>query len=81
MVTGFARIGPFKCLVVGHHKGALTAEDRLPLRLYLPRGLPQAMQRMEMAAKFNLPIVTLVDTPGAFPGVGPTAATRRKPSR
>lgn len=71
MVTGFARIGPFKCLVVGHHKGRTTAEKiACHFGCAHPEGYRKAMRCMEMAAKFNLPIVTLVDTPGAFPGVG-----------
>lgn len=71
MVTGFARIGSTKCLVVGHHKGRTTQEKiACHFGCAHPEGYRKAMRAMEMAAKFKLPIVTLVDTPGAFPGIG-----------
>lgn len=71
MVTGFARIGSTKCLIVGHQKGRQTAEKiACHFGCAHPEGYRKAMRNMEMAAKFGLPIVTFVDTPGAFPGVG-----------
>ncbi|MFI4882084.1 MAG: acetyl-CoA carboxylase carboxyltransferase subunit alpha [Phycisphaerales bacterium JB064] len=70
IVTGFGRIGDFKCMVVAHHKGRDTQEK---LRCHFgcphPEGYRKAIQKMQMAAKFGVPIVTLVDTPGAFPGL------------
>ncbi|MEQ8843619.1 MAG: acetyl-CoA carboxylase carboxyltransferase subunit alpha [Phycisphaerales bacterium] len=70
IVTGFGRIGEFKCLVVAHHKGRDTQEK---LRCHFgcphPEGYRKALMKMQLAAKFGVPIVTLVDTPGAFPGL------------
>jgi len=70
IVTGFARIGSMKCLVVGHHKGR-TTEERIKCRFGCanPEGYRKAMLKMELAEKFRLPIVTLIDTPGAYPGL------------
>jgi len=70
IVTGFARIGSMKCLVVGHHKGRST-EERIKCRFGCanPEGYRKAMLKMELAEKFRLPIVTLIDTPGAYPGL------------
>ncbi|MEM6552561.1 MAG: acetyl-CoA carboxylase carboxyltransferase subunit alpha [Planctomycetota bacterium] len=71
MLTGFGRIGPHKCLVVGHHKGKDTADKiKANFGCAHPEGYRKALRAMKLAEKFNLPIVTLVDTPGAYPGVG-----------
>ena len=69
-VTGFARIGSMKCLVVGHHKGR-TTEERIKCRFGCanPEGYRKALLKMQIAEKFRLPIVTLIDTPGAYPGL------------
>ncbi len=71
IVTGFGRIGSVKCLVVGHQKGRDTKE-RLSCHFGCahPEGYRKALLKMKMAEKFRLPIVTLVDTPGAYPGIG-----------
>jgi len=70
LVTGFARIGSLKCLVVGHHKGR-TTEERIKCRFGCanPEGYRKALLKMKLAEKFRLPIVTLIDTPGAYPGL------------
>ena len=70
IVTGFARIGSMKCLVVGHHKGR-TTEERIKCRFGCanPEGYRKALLKMQIAEKFRLPIVTLIDTPGAYPGL------------
>jgi acetyl-CoA carboxylase carboxyl transferase subunit alpha len=70
IVTGFARIGSMKCLVVGHHKGRST-EERIKCRFGCanPEGYRKALLKMQIAEKFRLPIVTLIDTPGAYPGL------------
>jgi acetyl-CoA carboxylase carboxyl transferase subunit alpha len=70
IVTGFARIGSLKCLVVGHHKGRST-EERIKCRFGCanPEGYRKALLKMKIAEKFQLPIVTLIDTPGAYPGL------------
>ncbi len=71
LVTGFARLGSIKCLVVGHHKGR-TTEEKLACHFGCahPEGYRKALAKMKLAEKFGLPIVTLVDTPGAYPGMG-----------
>ncbi len=70
IVTGFARIGPWKVLLVGHQKGRTTPE-RISCRFGCanPEGYRKALLKMRIAEKFQIPIVTLVDTPGAYPGV------------
>ncbi len=71
IVTGFARIGSIKCMVVGHHKGRDTTEKLLcRFGCAHPEGYRKALAKMRVAEKFGLPIVTLVDTPGAYPGLG-----------
>lgn len=71
IVTGFARIGTMKVLLVGHHKGRST-EERLQCHFGCahPEGYRKALAKMKLAEKFRLPIVTLIDTPGAYPGIG-----------
>jgi len=70
IITGLGRIGEFKCLVVAHHKGRDTQEKlRCNFGCPHPEGYRKAIMKMRLAAKFQLPIVTLVDTPGAFPGL------------
>lgn len=70
IVTGFTRIGPYKVLLVGHQKGRTTPE-RISCRFGCanPEGYRKALLKMQLAEKFRLPIVTLVDTPGAYPGI------------
>jgi len=71
MVTGFGRIGGRKCLIVGHQKGKDTHEKlACHFGCAHPEGYRKAMAKMKIAEKFGLPIVTLVDTPGAYPGLG-----------
>lgn len=71
IITGFGRIGNHKCLIVGHQKGRDTQEKlRCHFGCAHPEGYRKAMAKMKLAEKFGLPIVTLVDTPGAYPGIG-----------
>jgi acetyl-CoA carboxylase carboxyl transferase subunit alpha len=71
MVTGFARIGPLKCMVIGHQKGRTTQEKiACHFGCAHPEGYRKALMKMQLAEKFKLPIVTFVDTPGAYPGIG-----------
>jgi acetyl-CoA carboxylase carboxyl transferase subunit alpha len=71
IVTGFARIGPHKVMVIGQHKGKQTSEKlACNFGCAHPEGYRKALAKMELAAKFGVPIVTLVDTPGAYPGLG-----------
>lgn len=71
ILTGFARIGKFKVMVVAHRKGRDTNERMLcNFGCAHPEGYRKALKNMRLAEKFRLPIVTLVDTPGAYPGLG-----------
>lgn len=71
IITGFGRIGPHKCLIVGHNKGKDTKEKiACHFGCAHPEGYRKAMAKMKLAEKYNLPIVTLIDTPGAYPGIG-----------
>ncbi|MDP1662576.1 MAG: acetyl-CoA carboxylase carboxyltransferase subunit alpha [Phycisphaerales bacterium] len=74
MITGFTRIGPHKVLLVGHQKGRTTAEKiACHFGCAHPEGYRKAMAKMKLAEKYRVPIVTLVDTPGAYPGLGAEA--------
>ncbi|MDP7008271.1 MAG: acetyl-CoA carboxylase carboxyltransferase subunit alpha [Phycisphaerales bacterium] len=68
--TGFARIGPHKVLLIGHQKGKDT-EERIACHFGCahPEGYRKALHKMKLAEKFKIPIVALVDTPGAYPGL------------
>ncbi len=71
IITGFGRIGPHKCLVVAHHKGKDTNEKiACHFGCAHPEGYRKALAKMQLAEKFSLPIVTFIDTPGAYPGIG-----------
>jgi len=71
IITGFARIGPHKVLLVGHQKGKTTQEKvACHFGCPHPEGYRKAMLKMKLAAKFGLPVVTLIDTQGAYPGIG-----------
>jgi len=71
IVTGFGRINSIKCLIVGHQKGKATQEKvACHFGCAHPEGYRKALAKMQLAAKFGVPIVTLVDTPGAYPGLG-----------
>ena len=71
IVTGFGRVGSHKCLVVAHQKGRDTQEKlKCHFGCAHPEGYRKALAKMKLAEKFGLPVVTLVDTPGAFPGIG-----------
>lgn len=71
IVTGFGRVAGRKVLIVGHQKGRNT-QEKLSCHFGCahPEGYRKALAKMELAAKFGVPIVTLVDTPGAYPGLG-----------
>ncbi len=71
MPGGLARIGKHKCVVVGHQKGRDTKENiHRNFGCANPEGYRKAMRLMRMAEKFSLPFVSLIDTPGAYPGIG-----------
>jgi acetyl-CoA carboxylase carboxyl transferase subunit alpha len=69
--TGFARIGDFRVMVCGHQKGhTLKERSECFYGCAHPEGYRKAMQKMRLAAKFRLPVICLIDTPGAYPGIG-----------
>jgi acetyl-CoA carboxylase carboxyl transferase subunit alpha len=71
ITTGFARIGDRRFLLVGHRKGKETKENiACNWGCAHPEGYRKALAKMKLAEKFGLPIVTLINTPGAYPGVG-----------
>lgn len=71
MPAGFARIGNHRVVVIGHQKGRDTKENLLRnFGSAHPEGYRKAMRLMKLAEKFGIPVVTLIDTPGAFPGIG-----------
>lgn len=71
MLTGFAKLGRHKVLVVGHQKGR-TYKERAACHFGCahPEGYRKSMSKMRLAEKYRLPIICFIDTPGAFPGVG-----------
>jgi len=71
VVAGIGRIDGIRFAVVGHQKGRDTKEKlRRNFGMPHPEGYRKALRVMELATRFGLPILTLVDTPGAYPGVG-----------
>lgn len=71
MPAGFAQWGDQRVVVIGHQKGRNTKENLLRnFGSAHPEGYRKALRAMKLAEKFGLPIVTLIDTPGAFPGIG-----------
>jgi acetyl-CoA carboxylase carboxyl transferase subunit alpha len=71
MLTGFAKLDQHKVLVIGHQKGKTLAERQAcHFGCAHPEGYRKAMGKMRLAAKYGLPVICLIDTPGAYPGVG-----------
>ena len=71
IVGGFASIGSHKVMVMGTQKGRDTKENILRnFGSAYPEGYRKALRLMKLANKFGLPIITLIDTAGAYPGVG-----------
>ena len=71
ITTGFARIGERRFLLIGHRKGKETKENiACNWGCAHPEGYRKALQKMKLAEKFGLPVVTFINTPGAYPGVG-----------
>jgi len=71
IICGFGRIGIRKVMVIGQHKGKDTP-DRIAANFGCahPEGYRKALRCMKLAEKFHLPVVTFIDTPGAYPGIG-----------
>jgi acetyl-CoA carboxylase carboxyl transferase subunit alpha len=71
IVGGWARLAGVSAMVVGHQKGRDTKENlKRNFGMPHPEGYRKALRLMELAAKFNAPVITLIDTPGAYPGLG-----------
>ena len=70
IVGGLARIGDHKVMIIGHQKGRDTKSNVYRnFGMPNPQGYRKALRLMKMAEKFNIPVLTLVDTPGAYPGI------------
>jgi acetyl-CoA carboxylase carboxyl transferase subunit alpha len=71
IVCGFAKVDNNKILIIGHQKGRDTVENlKRNFGSANPEGYRKAIRLMKLAEKFNIPIVTFIDTPGAYPGIG-----------
>ena len=71
IVGGLARLDGRSVMVIGHQKGR-TVKDKVARNFGMPapEGYRKALRLMQMAERFNLPIITFIDTPGAYPGIG-----------
>lgn len=70
IVGGFAEIGGESVMLIGHQKGINTKQRQVRnFGMANPEGYRKALRLMKLAEKFNKPIVTLIDTPGAYPGL------------
>ena len=71
LIAGLAKLDGDKVLVMGHQKGRDTKENLMRnFGCAHPEGYRKALRLMQLAQKFSVPIIALVDTPGAYPGVG-----------
>ncbi len=71
MPGGFAMLGDHKCVVLGHQKGRDTKENlKRNFGSAHPEGYRKSLRLMKLAEKFKMPVIALIDTPGAFPGIG-----------
>ena len=71
MPCGFATIADYRCVVVAHQKGRDTKENiRRNFGSANPEGYRKALRIMRLGERFRLPVIALIDTPGAYPGVG-----------
>src|SRR5688500_9637248 len=71
IVGGWARLDGRSVMVVGHQKGRDTKENlKRNFGMPHPEGYRKALRLMKLAAKFGAPVITLIDTPGAYPGLG-----------
>ena len=71
ILTGFAKLEDRQVMLIGQQKGRTMKERNATLNaMPHPEGYRKALMRMQMAAKYRLPVVCFIDTPGAYPGVG-----------
>jgi acetyl-CoA carboxylase carboxyl transferase subunit alpha len=70
IVGGFVQLGDYKVMVIGHQKGRDTKTNLYRnFGMSNPEGYRKALRFMKLAEKFNKPVITMIDTPGAFPGL------------
>jgi acetyl-CoA carboxylase carboxyl transferase subunit alpha len=71
VIAGFARVGPERVVFIGQQKGR-TTKEKLACNFGMPHpeGYRKALRAMKLAEKFQLPVVTFIDTMGAYPGIG-----------
>lgn len=71
VIAGFARVGPERIVFIGQQKGH-TTKEKLACNFGMPHpeGYRKALRAMKLAEKFQLPVVTFIDTMGAYPGIG-----------
>src|ERR1700746_495062 len=71
MPCGLAMLGSQRCVVITHQKGRNTKENVMRnFGCAHPEGYRKALRLMQLAQKFHMPVISLIDTPGAFPGIG-----------
>src|SRR5512140_2687881 len=71
IVGGWARLGGTSVMVIGHQKGRDTKENlKRNFGMAHPEGYRKALRMMKLAARFSAPVITLIDTAGAYPGLG-----------
>lgn len=71
MPSGLAMLDSTRCVVITHQKGRNTKENVMRnFGCAHPEGYRKALRLMRLAQKFNMPVISLIDTPGAFPGIG-----------
>jgi len=70
VIGGIGKIGDYRVLIIGHEKGRST-EDKIKHNFGMsqPEGYRKACRLMKLAERFQLPVVTMIDTPGAYPGI------------
>jgi len=70
IISGIAKIGKYNFIFIGHQKGR-DAKEKVKRNFGMPKpeGYRKALRIMKLAEKFNLPIITFIDTPGAYPGI------------
>jgi len=71
MPSGLAMLGSQRCVVITHQKGRNTKENVMRnFGCAHPEGYRKALRLMKLGEKFNMPVISLIDTPGAYPGIG-----------
>lgn len=71
MPSGLAKLGPYRCVIITHQKGRDTKENvKRNFGCGHPEGYRKALRLMRLAEKFGMPVISLIDTPGAYPGIG-----------